>query len=45
MGTDEFTVLSSVLEAVANHYGIDMDVPVKDLSEDQLDKILYGSET
>ncbi len=34
-----------LLEAVANHFGIDMDVPVKDLSKDQLDKILYGSET
>lgn len=34
-----------LLEAVANHFGIDMDVPVKDLPKDQLDKILYGSET
>jgi excinuclease ABC subunit A len=32
-----------LLEAVSNHYGIDMDVPVKDLPKDQLDKILYGS--
>jgi excinuclease ABC subunit A len=32
-----------LLEAVCNHYGIDMDVPVKDLPKDQLDKILYGS--
>lgn len=32
-----------LLEAVCNHYGIDMDVPVKDLPENQLEKILYGS--
>ncbi|PLT29009.1 excinuclease ABC subunit UvrA [Peribacillus deserti] len=32
-----------LLEAVANHYGIDLDVPVKDLPSHQLDKILYGS--
>jgi excinuclease ABC subunit A len=34
-----------LLEAVCNHYGIDLDIPVKDLPKDQLDKILYGSET
>ncbi|QPA30657.1 excinuclease ABC subunit UvrA [Thermaerobacillus caldiproteolyticus] len=32
-----------LLEAVCRHYGIDMDVPVKDLPKHQLDKILYGS--
>jgi excinuclease ABC subunit A len=32
-----------LLEAVCNHYGIDMDVPVKNLPKEQLDKILYGS--
>ncbi|WP_017435682.1 excinuclease ABC subunit UvrA [Saccharococcus caldoxylosilyticus] len=32
-----------LLEAVCRHYGIDMDVPVKDLPKEQLDKILYGS--
>jgi excinuclease ABC subunit A len=32
-----------LLEAVCSHYGIDMDVPVKDLPEHLLDKILYGS--
>ncbi|MFB6468595.1 excinuclease ABC subunit UvrA [Cytobacillus sp. Hz8] len=32
-----------LLEAVCNHYGIDMDIPVKDISKDLLDKILYGS--
>ncbi|WP_044736844.1 excinuclease ABC subunit UvrA [Geobacillus kaustophilus] len=32
-----------LLEAVCRHYGIPMDVPVKDLPKEQLDKILYGS--
>jgi excinuclease ABC subunit A len=32
-----------LLEAICNHYGIDMDVPVKDLPENELEKVLYGS--
>ncbi|WP_066175503.1 excinuclease ABC subunit UvrA [Bacillus marinisedimentorum] len=32
-----------LLESVANHYGIDMDMPVKNLPKNQMDKILYGS--
>ncbi|WP_203363228.1 excinuclease ABC subunit UvrA [Bacillus sp. REN10] len=32
-----------LLEAVCTHYGIDMDVPVKDLPKEQMEKILYGS--
>lgn len=32
-----------LLEAVCRHYGIPMDVPVKELPKEQLDKILYGS--
>lgn len=32
-----------LLKTVANHYGIAMDVPVKELPEDQINKILYGS--
>lgn len=32
-----------LLKTVANHYGIAMDVPVKELPEDQLNKILKGS--
>ncbi|MBA9026782.1 MULTISPECIES: excinuclease ABC subunit UvrA [Bacillaceae] len=32
-----------LLKAIADHYGIDMDIPVKDLSTGLLDKILYGS--
>ncbi|HET7658138.1 MAG TPA: excinuclease ABC subunit UvrA, partial [Bacillales bacterium] len=33
----------NLLEAVCDHYGIDMDTPVKKLPKSQLDKILYGS--
>jgi excinuclease ABC subunit A len=33
-----------LLEAVCNHYGIDMDIPVKDIPKNQLDKVLYGSD-
>ncbi len=32
-----------LLESVCNHFGIDMDVPVKQLPKPQLDKILHGS--
>ncbi|WP_110928482.1 excinuclease ABC subunit UvrA [Bacillus massiliglaciei] len=32
-----------LLEAVANHFNIDMDTPVQDLPKDQMDKILNGS--
>ena len=32
-----------LLEAVADHYGIDLDVPVENLPKDQLEKVLYGS--
>ncbi len=33
----------SLLKAVCNHYDIDMNVPIKDIPKNQLDKILYGS--
>jgi excinuclease ABC subunit A len=33
-----------LLECVCHHYGIDMNIPVKDLPEEQLNKILYGSD-
>ncbi|UII55579.1 excinuclease ABC subunit UvrA [Cytobacillus spongiae] len=33
-----------LLEAVCNHYGIDLDVPVKDVPKHLLDKVLYGSD-
>lgn len=32
-----------LLQAVCEHYGIDMDCPVRELPKEQLDKILYGS--
>lgn len=31
-----------LLQAVCTHYGIDMETPVKDLPNHQLDKVLYG---
>ncbi|MED1489254.1 excinuclease ABC subunit UvrA [Bacillus smithii] len=33
-----------LLKAVCDHYGIDMDIPVKDIPKPLLDKILYGSD-
>src|SRR5690606_3272923 len=32
-----------LLEAVCRHYGIDMDIPVQDIPEHLLNKILYGT--
>jgi excinuclease ABC subunit A len=32
-----------LLKSVCDHYGIDMDIPVKDIPKEQMDKILYGS--
>jgi excinuclease ABC subunit A len=32
-----------LLKCVCDHYGIDMNIPVKDISKDQMDKILHGS--
>ncbi|MCA1055358.1 excinuclease ABC subunit UvrA [Rossellomorea aquimaris] len=33
----------SLLKAVCDHYGIPMDIPVKDIPKDKMDKILKGS--
>jgi len=32
-----------LLEAVAKHYNIDLDTPVKDIPEEQMEKVLMGS--
>ncbi|GIO26411.1 excinuclease ABC subunit UvrA [Ornithinibacillus bavariensis] len=32
-----------LLKSVCDHYKIDMDIPVKDIPKEQMDKILYGS--
>lgn len=32
-----------LLKSVCEHYEIDMDIPVKDIPEEQMNKILYGS--
>ncbi|MDP4084076.1 MAG: excinuclease ABC subunit UvrA [Bacillota bacterium] len=34
-----------LLTAICGHYGIDMDIPVKDIPPHLMDKILYGSGT
>ncbi|MEH7075768.1 excinuclease ABC subunit UvrA [Neobacillus drentensis] len=31
-----------LLEAVCDHFGVDMDIPVKDIPEHLLEKVLYG---
>ncbi|TGB02328.1 excinuclease ABC subunit UvrA [Halobacillus salinus] len=33
----------SLLKSVADHYGIDMDTPVNELPEEQMERVLYGS--
>jgi len=33
-----------LLESVCNHYGIDMDIPVKDIPKHLLEKVLFGSD-
>lgn len=33
-----------LLNAICTHYGIDMDIPVKDIPKPMLDKILFGSD-
>ncbi|MUK89093.1 excinuclease ABC subunit UvrA [Ornithinibacillus sp. L9] len=32
-----------LLKSVCDHYGINMDIPVKDIPKDQMEKILFGS--
>ena len=33
----------AMFQAIADHYGFSMDTPVKDLPEEMIDKILYGT--
>ena len=33
-----------LLECICTHYGIDMDIPVKDIPEHHMNKMLYGSD-
>jgi len=42
-GKDQGGYYWQMLEAVANHYDIDLEVPVKSLSKEKLDVILYGT--
>jgi excinuclease ABC subunit A len=41
-GNDE-SYFGKLIEAVARKYGFSMDVPVRELTREQLDKILYGT--
>jgi excinuclease ABC subunit A len=41
--TGKANYYTSMLEAVAKHYGFSMDIPFKKLSKDDQNKILYGS--
>lgn len=34
----------TLLKCVCDHYGIDMEIPVKDIPKQLLDKVLYGSD-
>ncbi|MBQ4050423.1 MAG: excinuclease ABC subunit UvrA, partial [Oscillospiraceae bacterium] len=40
---DSGTIAQMYYEALANHYGYTLDTPVKDLTEKQLDALLYGT--
>ena len=40
---DGNNIITTQLNALADFYGIDLDKPVKDLSKEELDIILYGS--
>ncbi len=40
---DQSTYYWQTVEAVARHFHINLDAPVRELSKDQLDKILYGT--
>ncbi|HEX9074157.1 MAG TPA: excinuclease ABC subunit UvrA [Anaerolineae bacterium] len=37
------TYFSKLIEAVAHRYGFSMDMPVAELTRDQVDKVLYGT--
>ncbi len=43
-GSDRPKYYWQFLEAVAAEYGIDMDAPVRELSEEQINVVLYGSD-
>lgn len=43
MSMDSTTYYTQI-ETVCNHYGIDMNIPVKDIPEDKLKYILYGTD-
>lgn len=43
-GTDEGSISMMYYKAISEQYGIDLNKPVKDLSKDELDVFLYGTQ-
>lgn len=43
LSEDQNTTFTEV-DTVADYYGIDLDMPIKDIPREKLDKILYGSD-
>ncbi len=41
--SDEDSIMSTRIKIIANHYGLDMDTPVRDLDQQKFDYILYGT--
>ncbi len=37
------SITRSCSKAVCDHYGVDMDMPVKDIPDNLLEKVLYGT--
>ncbi|MBE6161805.1 MAG: excinuclease ABC subunit UvrA [Firmicutes bacterium] len=42
--TQDQNIMYTEVEATAKYYGIDLDMPIKDIPDSKLDKILYGSD-
>ena len=42
--TPDQNIMFTEIETVADYYGIDLDMPIKDIPKDKLDYILYGSD-
>ena len=41
--TKDQNIMYTEVETVADYYGIDLDMPIKDIPREKLDKILYGT--
>ncbi len=42
--TPDQNIMFTEIETVADYYGVDLDMPIKDIPKDKLDYILYGSD-